>query len=57
MKKLTLIFFLSISTLVFSQQYEYEYEIFNTSVNSKDAELGVTYLNSKTVLFASSKKN
>ena len=56
MKKLTLIFFLSISTLVFSQQYEYEYEIFNTSVNSKDAELGVTYLNSKTVLFASSKK-
>ena len=54
MKKIALIFFLSISTLVFAQQYEYE--IFNTSVNSKDAELGVTYLNSKTVLFASSKK-
>ncbi|REE82023.1 outer membrane protein OmpA-like peptidoglycan-associated protein [Lutibacter oceani] len=54
MKKLALIFFLSISTLVFAQKYEYE--IFNTSINSKDAELGVTYLNSETVIFASSKK-
>ncbi len=54
MKKIALIFFLSISTLVFAQQYEYE--IFNTSVNSKDAELGVTYLNAKSVVFASSKK-
>jgi outer membrane protein OmpA-like peptidoglycan-associated protein len=33
-----------------------KYEIFNTSINSKYAELGVTYLNNNSVLFASSKK-
>jgi outer membrane protein OmpA-like peptidoglycan-associated protein len=33
------------------------YEIFNTSVNSKYAEFGVTYTNNNQVLFASSKKN
>ncbi len=32
------------------------YEIFNTSVNSKYAEFGVTYTNNNQVLFASSKK-
>lgn len=34
-----------------------EYSIFNTSVNSKDADFGVTFTNNNNVLFASSKKN
>ena len=43
-----------ISSILFAQQKEYK--IFNSEVNSKYAELGVNFLNSKTVLFASSKK-
>jgi len=46
-----LLFFISIG---FAQ--ETEFEIINTTVNSKFAELGITYLNDSTVLFASSKK-
>ncbi|MCF6182215.1 OmpA family protein [Lutibacter sp.] len=39
---------------LFAQQTNYD--VFNTSINSKYAELGVTYLGNNTVLFASSKK-
>jgi outer membrane protein OmpA-like peptidoglycan-associated protein len=35
---------------------ESNYEVFNTSINSKYAELGVIYLNNNTILYASSKK-
>jgi len=35
---------------------ESNYEVFNTSINSKYAELGVTYLKNNTILYASSKK-
>ena len=35
---------------------ETDYTVINTSINSKYAELGVTYLSDSTVLFASSKK-
>jgi len=34
-----------------------EIEVINTTVNSKYAELGVTYLNNSTIIFASSKKD
>ena len=34
-----------------------QYEVFNTSVNSEDADFGVTFTNNNNVLFASSKKN
>lgn len=54
MKQLLQLFlFLFISTL-FSQNNNYE--VTNTSINSKFAELGVTYLSDNMVLFASSKK-
>ncbi len=46
--------FLFFGSNLFAQQENYK--IFNTSINSKYAELGVTYLNSNTVLYASSKK-
>ncbi len=39
---------------MFSQQYEYK--TFNTSINSRYAELGVTYIDANNVIFASSKK-
>ena len=55
MKKILLLFTLIFITSIFAQQKEYE--VHSTSVNSKYAELGVTYLNENTVLFASSKKN
>jgi len=35
---------------------ETDYKVINTSINSKYAELGITYLSDSTVLFASSKK-
>jgi hypothetical protein len=41
-------------TFLFAQNTKIE--IINTSVNSSYAELGITYFNSKTVIFASSKK-
>ena len=55
MKQLLHIFSLLFITSLFSQQQDFE--VFNTSINSKYAELGVTYLNENTVFFASSKKN
>ncbi len=55
MYKLTLLLlFLSVNSLLSQQK---DYEIFNTSINSKYAEIGVTYLNNNNVIFASSKKN
>jgi outer membrane protein OmpA-like peptidoglycan-associated protein len=54
MKKIVqLSLFLFVHTLCSQEQI---YEIFNTSVNSKYAEFGVTYTNNNQVLFASSKK-
>lgn len=55
MKHIPLLILLLTFTLIHSQKIEYE--IFNTSINSKFAELGVTYLNNNSVLFASSKKS
>ena len=46
--------FLFSLNIVFAQKQEYE--ISNTSVNSKFAEIGLSYLNNNRVLFASSKK-
>lgn len=43
------------SIVTFSQQPEYE--VVNTSVNSRFAELGVTFLTENEVIFASSKKD
>ncbi|WP_299526695.1 OmpA family protein [uncultured Lutibacter sp.] len=54
MKYITLIL-LFLLTLSISAQ-KTDYQIINTSVNSKYAELGITYLSDSTVLFASSKK-
>jgi len=54
MKKFTYIFILLITSTLFGQ--EKEYQIFNSTVNSKFAELGVNFLDAETILFASSKK-
>jgi outer membrane protein OmpA-like peptidoglycan-associated protein len=51
--KLFLVFIFFNGSLLAQQE---NYKIFNTSINSKYAELGVTYLNNNTVLYASSKK-
>ncbi|UMB60742.1 OmpA family protein [Lutibacter sp. A80] len=53
-KNLVYIVTFLISNLIFGQQKVYK--IFNSEVNSKYAELGVNFLNAKTVIFASSKK-
>jgi len=50
---LSSLLFLFLTTV---QSQQIDYEIHNTSVNSSFAELGVIYLNSNEVLFASSKK-
>ena len=42
--------------VTFLSAQEKEIEIFNTSINSSYAEFGITYFNSNTVIFASSKK-
>lgn len=55
MKKIVQLWVFLFINMLYSQ--EHEYEIFNTSVNSKYAEFGVTYTNNNNVLFASSKKN
>ncbi|MFK5957706.1 MAG: OmpA family protein [Lutibacter sp.] len=55
MKHITELILLLFFNTLFSQQVEYE--VHTTSINSKDAEFGITYLNGNTVLFASSKKN
>ena len=54
MKKFTQLFIFLITSTFFGQQKEYK--IFNSEVNSKYAELGVIFLDSETVFFASSKK-
>ena len=54
MNKICLFFLIiAISTL---KAQETKIEVFNTSINSSYAELGVTYLDENTILFASSKK-
>ena len=55
MKKILHLFIFLFLTSIFAQQQEYE--VFNTSVNSKNAEMGITYLSEGNVIFASSKKN
>lgn len=55
MKYITTIILLLVIHKLYSQ--ETDYTIINTPINSKYAELGITYLNDSTVLFASSKKN
>lgn len=55
MKKILHFVFLLISVSNYAQQFEYE--VSPTSINSKFAELGVTYINDRTILFASSQKN
>ena len=54
MKYFTSIIFLFFINIIISQNTDYK--VINTSINSKYAELGVTYLNDSLVLFASSKK-
>ena len=55
MKQLIQLFLFLFTSALISQNTEYT--IINTSVNSIYAELGTTYLNGNTILFASSKKN
>jgi len=55
MKQILQLFSLLFLTSLYSQQQGFE--VFNTSINSGDAELGITFLNENTVIFASSKKN
>jgi len=55
MKQLLHLFLFLFINSLFSQQFEYK--VTNTSINTKYAELGITYLNEKTVIFASSKKS
>ncbi|MFA5300352.1 MAG: hypothetical protein WC389_19380, partial [Lutibacter sp.] len=52
-KILPLVFILSFN---FISAQEAVYKILNTSINSKFAEMGVTYSGSNSVIFASSKK-
>jgi outer membrane protein OmpA-like peptidoglycan-associated protein len=54
MKLLATTIFLLFTQLIIAQNTDYK--VINTSINSKYAELGITYLNDSTVLFASSKK-
>lgn len=54
MKKLLVLIFLIYAPYIFAQQLKYE--VFETSVNSKYAELGVAYLKNNKILFASSQK-
>jgi len=54
MKKI--VYFLLIFHFTINSQ-QLDYEVFNTSINSKYAEFGVTYLNNNTIIFASSKKD
>ena len=54
MKKLLQLSFLLLTYITYSQQLEFE--VFNTSINSKYAELGVSFLGTNNVVFASSKK-
>ncbi|SNR31962.1 OmpA family protein [Lutibacter flavus] len=54
MKKLLQLYILLLTCITYSQQLEFE--VFNTSINSKYAELGVTYFGTDNALFASSKK-
>ncbi|RXP61934.1 OmpA family protein [Lutibacter sp. HS1-25] len=49
-----LVFFMLFTLSLFAQKQEVK--IFNTAVNTVDAEFGITYLNSNTVIYVSSKK-
>jgi len=55
MKKILPLLLMLLFNNLYSQ--EVEYEILNTSINSKFAELGVTYSGNNSVIFASSKKD
>ena len=55
MKKKLVLYFLLIVSLQLVAQNE-TYDVFNTSINSRFAELGISYLNDSTVIYASSKK-
>ena len=55
MRSVLLFLTLLFSSTLFSQQVEYK--VFNTSINSEYAELGVSYLYRNSIIFASSKKN
>ncbi|MFO7674110.1 MAG: hypothetical protein R6V74_10425, partial [Lutibacter sp.] len=55
MKKLLPILLILFFNFLYAQ--EAVYEILNTSINSKFAELGVTYSSNNSVIFASSKKD
>ncbi len=55
MKRLLQLVFILIFNFLSAQQAAYE--ILNTSINSKFAELGVTYSSNNSVIFASSKKD
>ncbi|MHB1147818.1 MAG: TolB family protein, partial [Lutibacter sp.] len=55
MKKVLQLLMLLFFNFLFAQ--ESAYEILNTSINSKFAELGVTYSSNNSVIFASSKKD
>ncbi len=54
MKIICRIFLILFATILYGQ--EIEIEIFNTSINSSYAEFGLTYFDSNSVVFASSKK-
>lgn len=54
MKLRLLLLFLFLNFSLIAQ--ESNYEVFNTAINTKYAELGVTYLKNNTILYASSKK-
>ena len=55
MKRLLQLVFILIFNFLSAQ--EAAYEILNTSINSKFAELGATYSGNNSVIFASSKKD
>ncbi|SDW79072.1 OmpA family protein [Lutibacter oricola] len=57
MKKIALAVLLLTAIFTQAQEKEKEYKIFNTSINSKYAEVGVIYLSENNVLFASSKRD
>jgi len=54
MKIFCSVIFIFFATILSAQ--EKEIEIFNTSINTSDAEFGITYFNTNIVIFASSKK-
>ena len=55
MKKLSQLIILIFINILYAQHVDYE--VFNTSINSNYADLGITFLNNNEVIFASSKKD